>query len=45
MTLEPRQTAFLIDEMKRVEQDDARRSSARAEARRIRKDAEVRLTE
>jgi hypothetical protein len=45
MTLEPRQAAFLINEMKRVEKDEIRRSSARAEARGIRKDAEPRLTE
>jgi hypothetical protein len=45
MTWEPQQLAFLIGEMEDIEQDNSRRSSARAEARRIKQDAESRLTE
>ena len=45
MELNPREAAFLFDEMSELESDETRHSSARAEARRIRKRAESELTE
>lgn len=45
MELNPRQAAFLLDEMNEVERDESRATSARHEARRIRQRAEAVLTE
>lgn len=45
MELNPREAAFLFDEMSELEHDESRHTSARAEAKRIRKRAETALTE
>ena len=45
MDLGPRQVAFVMDEMERVENSEARTPSEQKEAERIRKQAVVTLTE
>ncbi|AGC34308.1 hypothetical protein HRTV-11_gp39 [Halorubrum virus HRTV-11] len=45
MELNPREAAFLLDEMEDIEADETRYPSARSEARRLRQKAEVALTE
>lgn len=45
MELNPREAAFLFDEMSELERDETRHTSARTEAKRIRKRAEAALTE
>lgn len=45
MELNPREAAFLLDEMNDIEDDETRYPSVRAEARRLREKAEVALTE
>ncbi|AGM10909.1 hypothetical protein M193_gp037 [Halorubrum tailed phage 7] len=45
MELNPREAAFLLDEMEDIETDETRYPSARSEARRLRQKAEVALTE
>ena len=41
----PRETAFLLDEMRAIEADESRYPTVRAEARRLRKRAETALRE
>lgn len=45
MRLNPREAAFLLDEMSEIENDKTRYPSTRSEAKRIRKKAENALTE
>ena len=45
MELNPREAAFLLDEMSEIEQDETRYPSVRSEAKRLRKKAETALTE
>lgn len=45
MELGPRSAAFLLDEMGKITDDDARRPSEKQEASRIREKAETALTE
>ncbi len=45
MEISPRDAAFLLDEMSTVEQDESRYPTVRAEAKRIREQAEAALTE
>jgi hypothetical protein len=45
MELNPRQAAFVVSEMEKVENSDTRLSSEQVEARRIRREAEATLTE
>jgi len=43
--LNPREAAFLLDEMDEIANDESRPTSARHEARRLRRKAEKTLTE
>ena len=45
MELNPREAAFLLDEMDEIAADDSRCTSARHEARRLQQKAESALTE
>ena len=45
MELTPRETAFLLDEMSYIENDETRYPSVRAQARRLRERAKAALTE
>jgi hypothetical protein len=45
MELNPREVAFLLDEMDGIATDDSRRPTARREAQRLRSKAEKTLTE
>lgn len=45
MELNPREAAFLLDEMSEIENDETRYPSTRSEARRLRRKAESALTE